>query len=246
MKQHLTTQRYWELDVWRGSAVVLMVFYHLVFDLSYFVGLPVNFSAWYWLLLARFIQLSFLLLVGISLWLSFTRIRGSLSENQIWLFFIKRGAKIFGAGLVISAFSLYFAPEAPIILGILHFIGLATCLAYPWLKSSRNWWPLIVVLVTLGILFRLIRVSSYTWLVLGLMPETFSSLDYFPLLPWFGVVLAGIEMGKKVYGDKVRQADRLSQPRNVFLKLMSFLGQHALFIYLLHQPLIWISLLLLG
>lgn len=240
-------QRFWELDLLRGLAVVLMVFYHLVFDAVYFLGFPVNFSHWFWLLLAKYIQLSFLLLVGVSLVISYQRLRKeSLTLQQEWVYFLKRGAKIFGAGLIVTLFSLIFVPNAPIILGVLHFIGLSVAIAYPWLKTNKNWWPLIILIITIGILLRDVRIDGYEGLVIGLMPKTFSSLDYFPLFPWFGVVLAGIEIGKKVYRHGQRSFSIINEPQNVFVNALSWIGQRALLIYLIHQPVIWFTLYLIG
>lgn len=33
--------RFWEVDSWRGVAIIAMVVYHLVFDLQAFGGLPI-------------------------------------------------------------------------------------------------------------------------------------------------------------------------------------------------------------
>jgi uncharacterized membrane protein len=36
------TSRYWEVDTLRGVAIVLMVFYHLAWDLNYFGAVNLN------------------------------------------------------------------------------------------------------------------------------------------------------------------------------------------------------------
>lgn len=242
-----TQSRYWEIDTLRGLAVALMVFYHLVFDAAYFLGFPIDFSHWFWLLLAKYVQLSFLLLVGVSLSVSYQRLQNtSLTYQQEWLYFVKRGMKILGAGLVVTLFSFVFVPAAPIILGVLHLIGISVAIAYPWLRSKKNWWPLIILIITIGILFRFVRVDSYEGLLFGLMPNDFSSFDYFPLLPWFGVVLAGIEIGKRLYRNGRRTFSIIDEPQNIIVYSLSWIGQRALLIYLLHQPLIWFVLMIIA
>jgi len=65
--------RFWEVDLLRGIAVLLMVLYHFAFDLNYFglVGIDVN--SGHISLLAHLIVALFLLLVGLSLTLSYSR-----------------------------------------------------------------------------------------------------------------------------------------------------------------------------
>ena len=47
------TLRFWEVDLLRGCAIVLMVLYHLVFDLNYFSVYNIDVSSGFWLAVAR-------------------------------------------------------------------------------------------------------------------------------------------------------------------------------------------------
>ena len=77
-------------------------------------------------------------------------------------------------------------------------------------------------------------IVSYPWLMwLGLKFNNFNTLDYFPLLPWFGVILLGIYFGKLLYPKGKRRFNI-----NLENKYLSFLGRHSLIIYLLHQPIL--------
>ena len=69
------TVRFWEVDLLRGVAIVLMVLYHLVFDLNYFAVYDIDVSSGFWLAVARAAASLFLLLVGLSLTLSHSRAR---------------------------------------------------------------------------------------------------------------------------------------------------------------------------
>jgi uncharacterized membrane protein len=64
------------------------------------------------------------------------------------------------------------------------------------------------------------------------------TVDYFPLIPWFGVSLLGVVMGDLLYcGDRRRfRMPDLSKYRPV--KVFQWAGQHSLGIYLFHQPVI--------
>jgi uncharacterized membrane protein len=81
------------------------------------------------------------------------------------------------------------------------------------------------------------------WLLpFGIDPPSVTSVDYTPLFPWFGVVLIGLGAGEYLYTKGVRQFTMPAVTKLVATPL-SFLGQHSLIIYLIHQPVI---ILLLG
>ena len=67
---------------------------------------------------------------------------------------------------------------------------------------------------------------------LGIRQPSFSSGDYFPLLPWFFMYLFGVWLGRAAAAEKLPAwFYRLRCP---FLEKV---GSHTLWIYLLHQPL---------
>jgi uncharacterized membrane protein len=63
----VTTTRLWKIDALRGVAVVLMVCYHLIWDLAYFDLIAVDVATLRWQVVARSIGTLFLLILGISL-----------------------------------------------------------------------------------------------------------------------------------------------------------------------------------
>jgi uncharacterized membrane protein len=79
---------------------------------------------------------------------------------------------------------------------------------------------------------------------LGIDP-TFFMLDYWPIFPWFGVVLFGVTAGNALYGDRSKRAAS-SIPRPSAVRPLAFLGRHSLVVYLVHQPVLLAALILLG
>src|SRR3989338_3381586 len=72
---------------------------------------------------------------------------------------------------------------------------------------------------------------DFPWLLwLGMMPYSFTTLDYFPLLPWLGVFMIGMAVGKQFY----LKGKRRFKIKEVNAKIFGFLGRHSLIIYLLH------------
>ena len=132
------------------------------------------------------------------------------------------------------------------VFGILHFIGLSIILVPPFLK--RPFWslPAGVFCIIAGNYLENFR-FGFPWLLwLGFIPEQFFTVDYFPLLPWFGVFLLGVFLGNLLYPGYRRVFCLPDLSGNIPVKGMAFLGRHSLVIYLLHQPVLLILLAALG
>ncbi|MFH2023196.1 MAG: heparan-alpha-glucosaminide N-acetyltransferase domain-containing protein, partial [Candidatus Micrarchaeota archaeon] len=75
----------------------------------------------------------------------------------------------------------------------------------------------------------------------GLYSRDLHTLDYFPLLPWFGIVLIGMFVGKYFYSKKnTARMDGLVSPAPKFwlVRFFIYLGRKSLLIYLMHQPIL--------
>ncbi len=220
-------KRYSEVDILRGIAVVMMVIFHFVFDLDYFNIYKFNIYNGFWLYFARLIAIIFIFLVGVSLALVYYR------KNFGFLDYFKKGSIVFGFGLLITLITWLFIREGTIIFGILHFIGISIILGSLFLRFKELNLVFGGILIGLGFYIKNF-VVNYPWLVwLGLRFNNFYTLHYFPLLPWFGVILLGIYSGKLLYPKGKRRFNI-----NLENKYLSFLGRHSLVIYLLHQPIL--------
>jgi uncharacterized membrane protein len=227
--------RFWEIDLLRGVAVVMMVFYHLLFDLHYYSRSSSTPGPWmgYGAVIASI----FLLLVGISLTLS--RSKGKTHFSH----YLKRGLKIFSLGLVITGATWVYPREGFVIFGVLHLIGASILLVYPFLAYRFVNLFLGLVLIVLGLYLQSLT-FDFPWVLwLGFVPRGFYALDYFPLLPWFGVVLLGIFVGNSIYKSGIRSYPLTDLSGLWPVEAIAFLGRNSLVIYLIHQPAL---ILLLG
>ena len=240
------TKRFWEIDFLRGISIAKMVIYHLLYNLNYFGQYAINLNSTFWLY-ASVNRPIFIFLVGISLTLSFSKAKKSfMNEKRLFLKYLIRGLKIFSWGLIITLVTRVFLREGYVVFGVLHLIGISIILAYPFLRLRL--WNLIIgiLLIFLGLHLKDLTFNFY-WLVwLGLKPVHFYSVDYFPLLPWFGVVLMGIFFGNLFYPDRSRKFHLPDFSDFYIIKSFCFLGKRSLFIYLIHQPLIIAFLYLFG
>ena len=215
-----------------------MVLFHILYDLNYFDVLKINFDTLFFQSYIYINATPFLLLVGVSLTLSYSKAKKTMTEKEIQKKFLVRGLKIFGYGLIITLVTWIYLPDGFIIFGILHCVGISVIFAYPFLKLQKSSLGIGFSLVIAGVFLRFFIFDFYYLLWLGFIPAGFFTVDYFPLLPWFGVVLIGIFVGKKLYPNYKRSfhLNDMSEHRSV--KILSFLGRHSLIIYLIHQPII--------
>jgi uncharacterized membrane protein len=222
--------RVWEIDFLRGLAVVMMIIFHFFYDLNYFSIAKFELYSGYALIYVYSIGMLFFLLVGVSLTLSYSK-----RKNLFWE--LKRGLKIFGIGLLITLVTWIYPREGFILFGALHSIGIGIILGSYFLRF--RYLNLIVgtIFILIGIILKNLT-FDFNWLLwAGFKPSGFYTLDYFPLFPWFGVILLGIFIGK---GLENKTPGLLS--KNMLINSLCFLGRHSLIIYLVHQPILLLLL----
>ena len=75
-------RRFWEIDSLRGLAIVMMVIFHLIFDLYFFGIYSFNVHSGFLWWFARITAFIFIFLVGVSLSLSYSRTTLSASYGS--------------------------------------------------------------------------------------------------------------------------------------------------------------------
>jgi uncharacterized membrane protein len=228
--------RFFEIDTTRGIAIVMMIVFHTVFDLSFFHIAPVTVATGFWRYFAMATASLFLLVAGISLVVSRARSLQKLTGFALARKFLVRGAGIFALGLLVTLATWLYLHEGFIVFGILHLIGVSVMLSVLFFRFGKVniLWGLLCIAG--GFFIR--NITGPVWLLpLGIMPASFASVDYTPLIPWFGMVLIGMGIGETLYSGGVRRFPAPRIPGRLVSPLM-FLGRHSLIIYLVHQPVI--------
>ncbi|MCR4395954.1 MAG: DUF1624 domain-containing protein [Candidatus Saccharicenans sp.] len=231
--------RIWEIDFLRGLAIILMVGYHLLYDLGDFVGLKkflgfsTDLTTPAWLVAQHFFAGLFVILSGIS---------SNFSQNNF-----RRSLKYLTVALVITAATYLFDPGSIVLFGIIHCLGVSV-LIYGWLFRKSGpvtclvfGMTIVALSALLPPLHRTLAISSNWLLPLGLHRPDFASFDYFPLIPWFGVFLTGVAIGRWFYSTR-----KSLIRRPLAETFINWCGRHSLWIYLAHQPIILGLLYLLG
>jgi uncharacterized membrane protein len=246
VKKASGVERVWEIDFLRGVAILLVIGYHLLYDLGEFVGagrflgFTTDLSTVAWTVAQHFFAGLFVLLSGVSCTLSRSNVRRGLRLLAVAL-------ALTVATYLIAVWLHLFDPSDTIFFGILHCLAVSMLLygaAFEKIGAAVCAAAGAIVLALTAALPALKAVPALRTdllLPLGLHSPGFSSLDYFPLIPWLGVFLAGAALGKSVYASK-----RSLLPWSPPVTFVNAAGRHSLLIYIVHQPVIMGVLYILG
>jgi len=232
-----TATRYASVDVLRGAAIVLMISYHFSWDLSYFGFADFRVTTdQYWIWYARFIAGTILLVMGISQAIVATR---PFNRHL----FLRRLLIVTSAALTVSIGTYAMDPQTFVFFGILHHIALVSILMIFLIRLPSGTLAGLAVISLLAptLLRHEIFFAKGLWWV-GLTPVAPLSVDYVPLLPWLGLSLVGVVVGRYCFaGTSLPGWPGLVawQPTGIVTRLLRLAGRHSLFIYLIHQPLLF-------
>lgn len=230
------------LDEIRGFAVACMVFHHTLLSIAEIFCSQLFMDAFNFLCV--FQPIFWFLFFGIS------GVSSRLAENNL-----KRGAKLFGIALVITALTFaYFNGRGTIVFGVLHFLAVAMMI-YHFIKPLFSKINPIVGIVACAVifaltyeiyrgyigifelvLFRLPRglYSTKFLFWLGFPWAGFVSADYFPLIPFIFLFFIGCFLGGYVKNGRLPEF-----AYNKHSSFLRFMGRNALIIYIFHQPIIY-------
>ncbi|SJM33692.1 heparan-alpha-glucosaminide N-acetyltransferase [Mesorhizobium delmotii] len=225
-----TRNRLVGLDAIRGTAILGVVVFHLIWDLE-FAGLVDGIARHpAWLAFGRFLAGTFMALVGVSLVLAHP-------DGVRWRPFARRLGMIVLSAVAITLVTWLIFPSTFVYFGILHGIAAATLIGCAFLRL-----PLAAALATGTAMLILPFAVSYSafdtrWLAwIGFAVDPPASNDYVPVFPWAGLTLVAISATKFLrLHDLLRLVGRPLPRRYAFTALV-WMGRHSLAIYLLHQP----------
>lgn len=255
MKEKVKT-RYPQIDIIRGLCLISMIIYHAIWDMVYIY--EVNWM-WYqsrWAFVwQQSICWTFILLAGFCI---------PLSSGPV-----KHGVTVFGGGVLVTVVTLLVMPEQPIIFGVLTLLGTCMILVGSLNRILRKRLTRMYAVCALIVNFLLfaftysvndrfvgffgVKIANLPDILYrnlfttfwGLTEQGFFSTDYFSVIPWIFLFLIGyfayfVLMGTDTEVYVQNPAKRWLQKDNC--RAAAWMGRHSLFIYLIHQPVIYIVL----
>ncbi len=225
MSKPVKRERIEAFDVIRGVMILLMVFYHFLYDLVFMADFPS------WILYNPFLNVCQPIGAGIFIVMSGAMSRYSRSN-------LKRGLKLGGIAIVVSLVTSLF--NSTILFGILHFLAVSSIIYaligrfLDKIPSRIQPWLYAALVAISSYLTNTLPVRSDILWFFGFQGETLWSADYFPMLPWFFVFLFGTWFGEISYKKALPEWFY-----NIKNKFFSKCGRYSLFIYILHQPIMY-------
>ena len=226
-------QRYHLLDMLRGICIILVVWYHVLYNLSEIFGGEYAFfrSAGMNNFRDGFVGV-LMVLAGISC---------SLTRSNL-----RRGLKTLAGGLLITVVTAVVMPGQLITFGILHFFGCCMLLY----AAAHRLVERIPVAFGTAVSFLLYFLTRELYDTVTGVPHSFllfalgfrtghSSADYYPMLPWVFLFLAGGFLGRLFARGTVPDIFKKDP-----VPVLSWLGRHTMIIYLLHQPVVYGAMVL--
>lgn len=224
------------LDLVRTLALALMIAYHTIFDLRVFFAAGPDPLAPQWRLLAIVAATLFLLCSGTSVKLALH----TKPAYARWPWLRQRLLRVGAAAFLVTVVSAVVLPHSFVQFGILHCIVIGSLFVF----GTQSWQNKYVLLLSMSMLLAPLAFPepvvhrSFAWLVLGWPSADFQSVDYFPLLPWSGILLAGTTLIPLFQiAERILPAVTTKQ-----LWYATWPGRYSLMIYLVHQPIILLIL----
>lgn len=248
------------LDTLRGLTLISMILYHACWDAVFMLG-----ADWPWYgsrggyIWQQSICWTFILLSGFCV---------TLSKRLL-----RRGLIVFGAGALVMLVTNIVLPEDRVIFGVLTLIGSCMLLMVPMRKlldpAQNSAVACLIIFAALFVLFKDVNAGVIgtgmlhrilpvipKWTVrlpegwyrnlatayIGFPPADFFSTDYFSLLPWCFLYLCGYEL-HLILRDKGALKSPIFKKE---IKPLSFMGKNSLLIYLLHQPVLYLFVILIS
>jgi uncharacterized membrane protein len=181
------------LDVLRGVALIVMVLNHTS---RWWIDRQMGWSR-YWLVYGTVTVAApiFLFLVGFVLPVSLHRNASELTKPSRLLGYLRRGAQIIAAGLLLNVIVF---PEDPVLSGgVLQTIGLSIIvmvLLAPLLRPRIGPWALLALALVAYLLFLAAHPHLQAWLPQHRLIGLVFFFDYAPW-PWMCIVLIGLVLG---------------------------------------------------
>ena len=236
-----TKPRYGFPDTVRGILILGMIAYHTLFDIAVVYGIGMDTP------LMR--GANVLRDVGAACFVFLSGFCFHFGRRNV-----RKGLILLGAGFIVTAATYLFDRESAVIFGVLTFLGTAKLLLCALERPFRYIPPVIGAAVSFFLVLLFFRcnfgyagfggATLFRWpsflyrdhftAFFGFPGTGFASGDYFGLLPWFFISCCGWFTYRVV-----KPKQRFARVMAARVPLLDNVGRYSLWIYLIHQPMIY-------
>ena len=200
-------ERYQEIDVLKGIAVICMIIFHLFYFPNQYGFKEIKYDTKELKILAKVAQFIFITCVGINLVLANNNEK---SNSEKFNSNIKRTLKIAVLAGLMSLFTYFVFGK--------KYVKYCICISGLYILNKYN--PELFYNVSEPIAF-----------IMGFYNKSYESIDHFPIVPWMILVCVGIFIGHYIIKEKPKINLLTDTPLSEFLKKT---GKYSLEIYAVH------------
>ena len=222
--------RIYFLDTIRGSAIILMIIFHI------FVALNLFNSNFYDLNSTPLYEIGFIsrniliLLFGISLYLSYINSNSIVEYKKKQLQRIKL---LLICSIIITISTYIFIPDKYIVFGILHFFAISGLILYNFVDNI----PILLSIFIFVIIFNSIfyNESHQSYFTGMFLPFYKNTIDHFFIFKYINLIIIGIFIGHILNYNYKKYKTHFYKQNNILNKI----GKNTLLIYMIHIPILY-------
>jgi len=243
--------RYPEIDLLKGIAVILMVFFHY-FYVAYLMEQPiVDINSTAINSMASIAHNIFIFMVGVNLIVSYkSHQKKEKSEDEYIGRQFRRALMLLMIGMFITLTTYFIFPDKFVRFGIFHFISLAIMMSLLFVNNIYCTGLGIVLFSLLNyiiqnhkdLFYSICENNKLSCFIMGIY-NYYGSIDHFSFIPFFLIILYGIGAGQIIYGKGQRNFDfsllDKTYQQSKALQSLGYIGKQSLNIYLVHFIIIY-------